>query len=78
MSNVIITLNKSGVRELLRSEEMKKVCEEHAEAALLRLGPGYEVTTRTGKNRVNAQVAAISFKAKRDNLKNNTILKALR
>ena len=78
MSNVKITLNKSGVRELLRSEEMKKVCEDYAVAALSRLGPGYEVTTRTGKNRVNAEVAAVSFEAKRDNMKNNTILKALR
>ena len=78
MADVRIKLNKAGVRELLRSEEMKALCEEHTNAALSRLGPGYEVTTMTGKNRVNAEIAAVSYKAKRENMKNNTILKALR
>ena len=78
MSNVEITLNRQGVKELLRSEEMKKVCEDYATAALSRLGPGYEVTTMTGKNRVNAEIAAVSYKAKKENMEKNTILKALR
>lgn len=78
MTNVRITLNKAGVRELLRSEEMKAVCQDHAMAAMSRLGPGYEVTAMTGKNRVNAEIKAVSYKAKRENMRNNTILKALR
>lgn len=78
MAKVTIKLNRSGVRELLRSKEMMSICEEHANDALGRLGPGYTVTTMTGKNRVNASLYAESYKAKRDNMKNNTILKALR
>lgn len=78
MAKVEIKLNSSGVRELLRSQEMKSVCEEHANNALGRLGPGYSVTTMTGKNRVNASIFAESYEAKRDNLENNTMLKALR
>lgn len=78
MASVRITLNRSGVRELLRSEEMKTICEDHAIAALSRLGPGYEVTTITGKKRVNAEIKAVSYKAKKDNMENNSILKALR
>lgn len=78
MADVKITLNKAGVRELLRSEEMKAVCKDHAIAALSRLGPGYEVSTMTGKNRVNAEIKAVHYKAKRENMENNTILKALR
>lgn len=78
MANVEIKLNSSGVRELLRSREMKAICEEQANNAVGRLGPGYTVTTMTGKNRVNASIYAESYEAKRDNLKNNTILKALR
>lgn len=78
MANVRIELNREGVRELLRSDEMKSICEGHANAALTRLGDGYETSSMVGKNRVNAEIKAVSYKAKIDNLKNNSILKALR
>lgn len=78
MAKVEIKLNSSGVRELLRSSEMKALCEERANNALGKLGHGYAVTTMTGKTRVNASVFAESYKAKRDNMENNSILKALR
>ena len=78
MPNVRIELNSPGVRELLRSEEMMAICKEHADKALSNLGEGYEVTTHTGRNRVNAEVAAVSYEAKLDNSRNNTILKAIR
>lgn len=71
-------LNRSGVRELLRSPEMMNICKGYADNAIGRLGTGYEVTTQTGKNRVNAQVAAVTFQARRENSKDNTILKAIR
>ena len=77
-SNVKVVLNSEGVRELLRSEAMMKVCKDYANAALGRLGGGYEVTTHVGKNRVNAEVAAATFKARKDNRENNSILKSLR
>lgn len=78
MGNVRIVLNRRGVRELLKSREMKEVCEEHANQALSKLGKGYEVTSMTGKKRVNAEIAAVSYKAKKENWEKNTILKALR
>ena len=78
MANVRVELNIEGVRELLRSDEMKSICEGHANAALTRLGDGYETSSMVGKNRVNAEIKAVSYKAKIDNLKNNSILKALR
>ena len=78
MAKVRIELNTGGVRELLRSQEMGNICEEYANEALGRLGEGYEVTTHTGKNRVNASVSAESYQAKRENSEHNTILKALR
>ena len=70
-------LNRSGVRELLRSKEMLDICSEYANNALGKLGNGYEVSTHTGPNRVNAQVAAETYAAKRENLKSNTIIKAV-
>ena len=77
MAKVKVQLNSNGVRELLKSKEMMDICSEYANNALGRLGAGYEVSTHTGPNRVNAQVSAESYAAKRENLKSNTILKAV-
>ncbi len=63
---------------MLQSEEMQNLLREKAENALASLGEGYEVTTHVGKNRANASIKAITYKTKKDNLENNTILKALR
>jgi hypothetical protein len=70
-------LNSAGVRELLQSKEMMGICSSYANSALGRLGDGYEVTTFTGKTRVNAEVRAVSYKAKAENLRDNSILKAV-
>lgn len=78
MSNVKVVLNSDGVREMLRSEQMLEMCKEYANNALKNLGEGYEVTSMVGKNRCNAQVEAVSAKAKKENMKQNTILKAVR
>lgn len=78
MAKTKIVLNRSGVRALLQSDEMKAICEEHANRVLKQLGDGYTVTSMTGKTRVNASVYAESAEAKRENMENNTILKALR
>lgn len=77
MANVEIELNSEGVAEILKSPEMKSICESYANKAQKRLGEGYIVTSMTGKTRVNASVYAESRKAKHENAKNNTILKAL-
>lgn len=78
MSSLKIKLNREGVRQMLQSEEMQNLLRERAETALASLGEGYEVTTRVGKNRANASIKAATYKARKDNLKNNSILKALR
>ncbi len=78
MSNVKVKLNRSEVKKLLKSQEIMNICTQHAFAAKNRLGEGYEVTYRTGKNRVNASIMAVTATAQHDNLKNNTILKALK
>ena len=71
-------LNSKGVRELLQSQEMMGICKQYASKAQSKLGEGYEVTTHTGKTRVNAQIKAETYKARKDNAENNSILKALR
>lgn len=71
-------LNKAGVAELLKSAEMQAMLEDKASGIKNRCGDGYEQDVYVGRNRANAMVYASSFEAKRDNLKNNTILKAVR
>jgi hypothetical protein len=78
MANVKFKLNKQGVKELMKSPEMMQIVTEYANNALGRLGEGYEVNTRTGRNRVNAEIRAESYMARKDNSENNSILKALR
>ncbi|MBQ1575188.1 MAG: hypothetical protein IIZ78_28995 [Clostridiales bacterium] len=78
MANFDFELNREGVRELLRSDEMMDVCSEYASASLSRLGTGYTMDTHRGKNRVNAQVTAETWEARHENAKSNSILKSLR
>ena len=71
-------LNRQAVRELMQSQEMMTLCEKKAREAQCRLGDGYEVNSQVGKTRVNASIAAVSPKAKRENMEKQTILKALK
>ena len=74
---VKIELNSEGIVELLKSAEIEACCREAAEGVARNAGDGYEVNTYVGKRRVNAEVSAETYEAKRDNLENNTLLKAL-
>ncbi len=76
--NFKFELNGGGVRELLQSEQMQGILTEKATAIRNRCGDGYAQDIHLGKNRANAMVYADSFKAKIDNSKNNTILKAIK
>jgi hypothetical protein len=78
MSKFKFVLNRAGVRQLMQSEEMQAILNEKAMKALNRLGGGYKSDIYVGKNRANAMVYADTYQAKRDNLKNNSILKAVR
>lgn len=75
---VRVVLNKRGVRSLLKDEDLRQVCADHANKALAKLGDGYETDTYTGKTRSNAMIWASSAQARRDARKNNTIWKAVK
>ena len=77
MSKVKFKLNRAGVRELMKSQEMLDICTEYATDIRNRAGDGYEVTQYTGKNRANASVFAATKEASKDNYENNTLLKSL-
>lgn len=77
MSDFKFKLNRSGVRELLKSKEMQNIVNDHAKNALSRLGDGYKMDTFVGKNRVNASVRTSTKEAVKDNSENNSLLKAV-
>ena len=77
MSRGIFKLDRTGVRNLMKSDDMQAVVKEYADEALGRLGSGYAVDVKKGKNRVNAAIYPASGKAKHDNYAHNTILKAV-
>ena len=77
MAKTRFELNREGVRELMLSDAMTSGLEGLAGVILARLGDGYSTETYKGKNRVNVEVKADTFQAKRDNAENNTILKAV-
>ncbi|KXT73195.1 Phage-associated protein [Streptococcus sp. DD10] len=78
MSNLKFKLNRAGVAELMKSGAMITVLNKHATAIKNRCGDGYEQDLYVGKSRANVSVSAKTYKAKKDNLKNNTLLKAVR
>lgn len=78
MSNFKFKLNRAGVSQLMKSAEMKSVLISYASNIRNRCGNGYEQDIYVGSNRANAMVSAATAKAKRDNSKNNTLLKAVR
>lgn len=78
MAKLRVEGNWQGIRELLRSPEMMDLCAEYGSRALTQLGDGYSMTEYTGKNRVNVEISADTYLARRENSDNNTILKALR
>jgi len=57
---------------------MQAVLKGIADNALDSLGEGYKSDARVGKNRANAMVYADTYQAKADNMRNNSILKAVR
>jgi len=78
MSKSQFKLNRNAVAELMKSEAMQKVLVQKASEIKNRCGDGYEQDIYVGQNRANAMVSATTYQAKKDNLENNTILKAVR
>lgn len=78
MAKMKFKLNRSGVAALMKSNQMQGVLEEKATGVRNRAGEGYKQDIYVGKTRPNAMVYADTYQAKKDNMKNNTLLKAVR
>lgn len=77
MSKVRVELDRAGVRALLLSDEVEQLLSTEAQSRRASLGEGYSVNTRKGRNRVNAEILAETYRARRENLKNNTLLRTI-
>ncbi len=78
MSRVRIKLLQEGIREFLRSSDVYELCESNAKRVRSKLPEhGYSLRTYRNPGRASAVVVARTAKARRDNMKNNTLVKAL-
>lgn len=74
-----IELNRNAIRQqLLKSPEIQDICKEHADNIANRCGDGYKSTEYMESTRIVAKVYTDSFRAMHDNMKNNTLLKAVK
>lgn len=77
MGKVKIELNSSGIRQLLKSEEMGQMLKQQAEQVRARCGSGYSTDLYQASSRVIAGVFAETAEAAKQNSRENTLLKAL-
>ncbi|MFR3919376.1 MAG: hypothetical protein ACLTX1_11745 [Hominenteromicrobium sp.] len=77
MDKVKIKLNSSGIRQLLKSEEMGQMLKQQAEQVRARCGSGYSTDLYQASSRVIAGVFAETAEAAKQNSRENTLLKAL-
>lgn len=77
MAKVKIELNSSGIRQLLKSEEMGQMLKQQAEQVRARCGSGYSTDLYQASSRVIAGVFAETAEAAKQNSRKNTLLKAL-
>lgn len=77
MDKVKIELNSSGIRQLLKSEEMGQMLKQQAEQVRARCGSGYSTDLYQASSRVISGVFAETAEAAKQNSRENTLLKAL-
>jgi hypothetical protein len=69
-------LNLAGLNELMKSPEMQAVTEAAGQAMAKAAGPGYTAKTHVASFVAITSVYPETDDANKDNLKNNTMLKA--
>lgn len=77
MSRTKVKLLYKGFNELRKSPEMRAAVEAEAQRIAAAAGEGYETDLKEFPSRAVASVATATPKAMRDNLENNTLLKAV-
>lgn len=75
--NVVIELNHEGIQALLKSTEVADMLADKAGEIAARAGEGYETCVYNSGNRARASVRTATYQAYREQMENNTLLKAL-
>ena len=78
MNNVAIKMSYSGIGALLRGEEMKQMITEYAGGVVQRAGADFSFRVHNTGQRQAAKVFPTTKEASVDNLRNNTLLKAVK
>ena len=77
MGNLKLELNSAGIQALLKSQEIMNELQKEAEKIRSELGEGFQTGQYIGRNRGNVSVYTTDPGAIQDNLRNNSVLKAL-
>lgn len=75
---VKVKLNSNGVRQLLKSQEMRDVLEGYGARTATNAGYGYAYSTHTTEQRAIVNVYPTTREAAIENAEDNTLLRALR
>ena len=81
MSKVVVKLNRNAVRDqLLKGQETRALIQEYGNKAYASISniEGYKMDDRTYPERVGVALYADDYPAISDNLRNNTLLKAVK
>lgn len=72
-----VKLHNRGFTEMRKDPNLVADLEARGRAIANAAGPGYEVSSYSGKTRHRVSVITESYEAAKDNEENNTLLKAL-
>ena len=77
MSKVVFELNEDGVRELMKSDEMKSILDQLGAQKAAQAGAGYSYAVHDFQKRSAANIFPNDEESARDNYENNTLLKVI-
>lgn len=76
-AGIIVEINKAGVRDLLRSEEIRADLERRAQAIAAAAGDGFEVEVFRGANRYRVSVRTGTEPARRAEATDRSLTRAI-
>lgn len=77
MSKVKVSLSYAGIGSILRSQEMAACVKAEADRCASGLGEGYQTDSKSMGTRQIASIFTATSEAAKDNMKNNSLLKAV-
>lgn len=76
-SEVRVVLNRAGIGDILKSQEVQADLQRRAARIAAAAGPGMEATSRIGRNRARASVVTATPDARRSEATTRALTRAL-